>query len=289
MKATNAQLAEALKAVGLQDVELVESEADADFDLDGFISAIDSNRESILKPRLTEELTGQIQSAIGAKAGHGLRKALRDITGMDKKALDAIPADADAIKAAVEYVRGSANATQDDIQAKIDEMIAQHNQEIEAKNSEWEQKYNTLNSKYIDRDVSAWYRAQLKDAPLPKDADKETLADDFKRYMADKYHNAWNEEQKAVGLFTKENPNMPALNGSKHVDIMEEAKGYFSKRGQWVTDMRNATPTGVPPTPAMPSLATPANKALGTDAAYNPSGLVEQINQLAPKTNNAVA
>lgn len=242
MKLTQEQVLAALKAVGLADVEIVEAAADSDFAEDAFIDAIDNARGSILKPKYKEELESEAKKTIAGKTRYDIIKTVRDITGIERKTLEGIEDINEIIKLAVDHTKTLTEGGKDEVRKEIDEMLERHRTELEAKDHEWNTKYSELDTKYKDRDIVSFLKGKLKDAPLMQTADKDILAADFKKHLADKYHLSYDEAQAAVNLYKKDNPQMPALDGNKHIDILKEAQDFFMPRGQWVTDMRHAKP-----------------------------------------------
>lgn len=279
MKVTQSQLIEFLQSLGVADVELVENDTDSDFDGDGVLGAIDSNREPILKARLHDSIYQEVATSISGKAGGTLRKSLRELTGMDRKALDSIQSDADAIKAAIDFKVGTLTQSQEDVQAKIKELQEAHDGELQTKKGEWEKQYNDLNTKYTERDLRGHFRTLADAFPLPAKADKSELSGDFYQHMASKFALKYDPDAKKLEIFDKANPNLPAMANNRMLDINEEAKNYFGKRAAWETDMRNAE---LPPTNGKPyTPATQGAQTLPGVQEYNPKSIVESINAAA--------
>lgn len=280
MKVTQSQLVEFLKTLGVGDVEVVENDTDADFSADDVLTAIDTNREPIIKSRLHDSIYQDAAKTISGKAGGTLRKYLRELTGIDRKAIDSIENDADAIKAAIDFKVGTLTQSQEDVQAKIKELQEAHDSELQAKKGEWEKQYNDLNTKYTERDLRGHFRTLADAYPLPAKGDKSELSGDFYQYMANKYALKYDAEGKKLEIFDKANPNMPAMANNRLLDINEEAKNYFSKRAAWETDMRNAELPKTPGTPYTPAAPGAAQTIPGMQE-YNPKSIVDSINAAA--------
>lgn len=274
-KLTTEQAVKLLQTLGVKGVELVESDTDSDFIEAELIDMVDANRGTIIKPRLMEELESSSRATAVGEARQKIIKSVRDLTGVERKQLEEMDNINDIIKFAVEHTKGLSKGDAEGVRKEIDDILERHNEEKEALVKEWEGKYNDLNGKYIDRDITSYLQSALKDAPLMQNADKNILASDFKQHLANKFHLSYNEVDKALGFFKKDNPAMPALDGNKHVDIMKEAQDFFTPRGQWVTDMRNTKPE-IPN--GQPYQAPTAPNPIGKPGSTNLTALNDAVN-----------
>lgn len=243
MKSTPEQLITFLKGVGV-DVELVDKEEEADFDKDAVLSSLDDNRKKILKPLIEEELTENIKKDVSGRYGGTLRSQLARISGMKRVDLDKFDTDEEAIKAAWGHTSGMLDSEKAEFKKQLDEVLNTHKSEVDTLKNDYEGKLSQANQKYIDRNINEYIAAQLKDAPLPKGADRNIVAADLANALRSKYHLNYDEAANAVELFMKDNPNMPAMNQAKNarINISDEAKEFLSPRGLWMEDMRNVNP-----------------------------------------------
>lgn len=244
MKLTQQQLSRLLKGIGLEDVELVENDAEADFDNDAALSIIDGNRRKVLEPQLKSEIEAEIRPAIEG-ATHGKWKAaLNRVTGVGHKRMEGIDNVDEIARLAVGHKIESVAGTQEETTKRFEEMMKTHNEAIEAKEKEWSGKYEELNNKYVSRDMLDSIKGKLKDAPLPEKLDRDIAAKDLMNYLREKYHLSYDEAAKQVALMDKANPAIPALNEAKNaqIDILAEARSFFEPRNNWMTDMRNVNP-----------------------------------------------
>lgn len=245
-KLTQKQLLDLAAAIGLEGVELVEDEAQSEFNLDTALSLVDGNRRNILEPMLRQELEPQIKTASDGKMLGAIRSMLVRTTGLSHSKLKEFSDDKieDMFKAAIQHKVSSVEGNAEETTKKFDELVQAHNEAMNKANQEWEGKYNELNTKYVSRDIKEALRGALKDAPLLQTADKDIAAGDFMKHLQDKYHLNFDEAKKMVALMDKSNPAIPALNEAKNaqIDILGEAKSFFEPRGLWVKDMRHVNP-----------------------------------------------
>lgn len=241
MKLLLSEVQDFLKSIGA-DVEIVDD--GSEFDKDSLLTAVDSNRKEILKPLILDEETETIRKEVSGRYGGTLRSQLARISGMKRVDLDKFVTDEEAIKAAWDHSSGMLEGEKADFKRQIDEILTTHKNETDSLKSEYEGKVSAANQKYIDRDIKEFIVSQLKDAPIPKNADRSILAEDFKNYLQNKYHLNYNEATKAVELALKDNPNMPAMNTAKtaHIKILDEAKEFLSPRALWEMDMSGRNP-----------------------------------------------
>lgn len=244
MKLTQSQLLSLLSGIGVADVEVVDDEAQSDFDNDALLSTIDANRRGILEPQIKSELEATVANAREGKLNGSWKSALHRATGIPRMDLEKIDKIDDAVKLAVQHklalLEGDAQATS----AKVDELIQTHQQALEAQKSEYEKQLTAANDKYIYRDKLDYVRSLLKEAPLPEGLDRDIAAKDYMKYLEDSYHVSYDEANRKAVLMDKNNPSLPALNEAKnaHIDFMAEAKNYFEPRSLWMKDMRGKNP-----------------------------------------------
>lgn len=244
MKVTQTQLTALLSSIGLQDVELVEDDAQSTFNHDEALQAIDTSRLAIIEPKIQKKIYDETKSKVNAIMDDEIRKLVKRKTGIDNSKIKDLTAWEDVVEAAIEHTKGLAGKEKEDIQKEIDSLIEKHNKalaEAERKHKELE---STWQNKWSDREITSVLTDQLKNAPILNGADRATLAQDLKRYLSDKYDLKYDEATKTVNLFMKDNPAMPVFNeaGTKKVTILDEAEAFLKPRGLWQTDMRNVKP-----------------------------------------------
>lgn len=244
MKLTQSELTAFLQGIGITTVEIVDKEEESEFDKDELLTAVDDNRKQILKPLIESEVKERLISEAKGTAGGSLRSELARSTGMKRADLERIEKDADAIKAAIDYKMGLIEGDKAETDKKVNEILEAHRLEKESLINDYDAKLQSANQKYIDRDINEFVAAQLKDAPIPKNADRNVLAKDFVKHLQDKYHLNYDEATKAAELYLKDKPDMPAMNAAKNakISILDEAKEFLTPRGLWEKDMSGRSP-----------------------------------------------
>lgn len=247
MKLTQSQLIQLVQSAGLKGVEVVEDEAQSEFNLDDGLNAIDKSRKSIFEPQLEKDLTENLEKQISGKMLGTIRSMLSRASGLSNRKLEEAMQSSgeieDMVKTAFKHKESTMESAGEDVQKRVNELIEAHTKEKESLTQEFTQKITEAEQKYIDRDINEYlYSNVINKSPLPSTADKLLLTSDFKKHLRDKYNLSYNEAEKMLDLMDKGNAKMPALNGSVKVDIMNEAQQYFSARGQWQTDNRNENP-----------------------------------------------
>lgn len=276
MKLTQKQLLDLLSAIGLAGVELVEDEAQSEFDNDTALAAIDGNRRSVLEPQIKQALEGELKTSTEGRVLGGIRAMLARNTGVPHSKLKEFPEDKmeDLIKFAINHKIGTLEGDKEQTAAEFEKMVATHNEAMEKTRQEYEAKLTESNEKYVRRDKLDFVKTKLKDAPLPEKLDRDVAASDFMGYLQDKYHLSYDEAKKSVAFMDKNNPQVPAFNEAKnaHIDIMSEAKAFFEPRALWVTDMRDKNPAE-----AMQNRGTaPARQSQAPTGRTTPQQLREQ-------------
>lgn len=285
MKATKQQFIELLAAAGVPDVEVVENETDSDFKLDSALQAIDGNRSGILKPKIESELRETVEKEVSGLQGGKLIQWLTKHTGVARAALND-KSDEEKVKAAIAHMSGQLDGDKQSIQAKIDELLGKHTQEIDGLKSEYETKLSAANERYMDREITDYIAAELKDFPFKSDVDKAIAIKDLKADLKSRYDLTIDETAKAVNLFSKDKPGMPALNaaGTAKVSIKDEATAYFKPRGQVATDMRDAARQALNKTNEQGGTYTPSGPQQGKGKDFT-----TRVNELAASQGIPVA
>jgi hypothetical protein len=241
MKLTQSQVVELLKHAGLADVEVVADEAAADYNQDDALKAIDNERSKILKPRIEQELSESVKSSEIGKMSGIINSALAKASGLKRADIEKLEKFEERIEAAFNHKSSQLEGDQKAIDNRIKELVDKHNADLEALKNDYDGQLTEAKNQYIDRDITSYIGDKLKDAPILDTADRSIAAQDFKRHLQEKYHLTYDEAEKAVRFYQKDNPQMPALNasGTAAIDVLGEAKTYFEPRGLWQKDMRH--------------------------------------------------
>lgn len=240
MKLTQKQLTDLLASLGVKGVEVVDDETQSEFNADSFLTAIDANREPILQSKFRDGLTKEIQG----RQGGILRGLLTRATGMSRKELDDIEADADAIKAAIDHQLKLVEGDKQQVKDQLDQVLANHAAEIQKLAQEKDAEIAAANEKYIDRDVTEYYLDRLNGLPISEKADKKFIAGLWKEAMKASHHVKYDEQKRGVSYYNKDKTDNLSLNesGTGPIDDTAILKDIATKIGAWETDTRNLNP-----------------------------------------------
>lgn len=244
MKFTTEQAVKFLKLAGLADAEVVAEEAESTYNQDTALKLVDTSRTAIIQPQIEASLKDSLIGAEQGKLNAVFTAALVKATGASRTELDKLQDVNEKISHAVAHKTKSLEGNQKEVEERLNEILTKHSEETEALKTEYEGKISEATNKYVQRDIQNYLAGKLGEAPLPAETDRLIAANDFQKYLADKYHVSYDEAGKLVKLYDKANTQMPALNESKTnpVDIMQEAESYFKPRGLWHNDMRKKNP-----------------------------------------------
>ncbi len=243
MKFTQAQLIEAVKAVGVPVVEVVEE--GSDYTADSFLTAVDTAREPVVKQKVLPDMEAEALRKISGLVGDKLVAALSKATGKPRSEFKDIATDEEKIKFALDSFQEKYGKDTEGLREELATAVSKHNETLEKTKADHEVALKASNDKYIARDIQSYIAGTvLKDAPFPDGVDRNILAADLMRHLQEKYNLNYDEATKAVQLFKKDNPAAPAMNatGTNFVNPLDEAKEFFTPRGQWQTDMRRKNP-----------------------------------------------
>jgi len=269
MKVTANKAIEALKALGLKDVELVDDDAQVEYEEDTLLQSVDEARTPFIKSRVEAELRKSVEATIAGKQGDKLRRALRDKFGValaDLKDLD----DEAAITKAVDAYASTLQQDTAGLRAEITKQAQAHAEALNAATSEKESAVAQWKDKYASRHVLDFVAASLKDAPLNPNADKTAVAKMVKAQLeAEGVVFDYDENTNQVKILDKATmtPKFNAKGNAPFV-LMEGAEAVLKPYGLWEKDTRNVPPTG--PTNRNGEAYRPA-ETTGTDPKTDPN------------------
>lgn len=238
-KLTLAQLTAFLTTLGLKDVQLVENEADADFNNDTALQSIDAARKPIISQIVKGELKNDVHKEVAGTVNRALKKQLAEITGIDKTAIEELESQ-EALKTALEHYKTTMSGEKD-AQAKIDEILATHKTERETLEQNWNTKYAELEGKYTKKEILAHIVKAHKDAKgLPAKANIEQLAELFYEANKGKVVMKVNESGE-LELYDPKAPDTRMLNTGRtaNVSISDLIQPHYEGLGLWATDTRD--------------------------------------------------
>lgn len=242
MKITLDQALDLLKKAGLNDVEVVEAEADSDVNIDEALSAIDDSRSEFIKPKLTDELMSQVKG----KQGVYLRDTLSKITGMTRNKLNAFDTDVEAVKAALSHWEETIGKKPSELKEEMDALIAAHNAEMESVRKEYDSQLSAVNAKYNDKNINDYIGGIVAEMNLPEGADKGMIAKIVRNALSDRVDLSFDAENQSV-LALKKGANTPAMNdsGTQMFDFKSAIEGALKPLGLLVEPKKEKDPVDV--------------------------------------------
>lgn len=232
-----------LKQIGV-DVELAEGEEASDYDQSQFLSLVDASRRTILQPLIESELKDGIQTSIAGKVGGILERELVQQTGISARELQGMT-DKEKIAKAISHKISLLDSDKEEVSKRIDEILLSHKAEVESLKSDYEGKLSNATQKYIDRDIKAVIMDVLRDKiNIPKESSPSVLADDIMNDAKMKHYLKYDESERKVGFYNKDNNDMPSLNEAKNamIDVESFIYDYLKPRGILFNDNRNVNP-----------------------------------------------
>lgn len=243
-KVTAIKLIEFLNNLGVQGVEVVDNDTDVDFNPEEGLKTVDIARRKILEPQIIQEQSEKIKGEIAGKNAGTFRSLLVRNFGIDRKELDNLN-DEEMLKKALSHHDGKYSKDTEDLRKEIQDMVEKHNGNLSKVKEEYEGKLTEAQQKYIDRDIDEVLLNALKDAPLPKNANRLALAKQFKEELRKDVHIHYDEKTKEIQLRDKSNVEMPVYTDDKKTAFLkpiDKAKDYFSNLGIWETNTSNVNP-----------------------------------------------
>lgn len=242
-KVTATKLIEFLNNLGVQGVEVVDNDTDVDFDPEEGLKTVDIARRKILEPQIIQEQSEKIKGEIAGKNAGTFRSLLVRNFGIDRKELDNLN-DEEMLKKALSHHDGKFSKDTEDLRKEIQDMVEKHNGNIAKVREEYEGKLTEAQLRYIDRDIDEAILNEIKDAPLPKGANRVALAKQLKAELRNEAHIEYDETTKGIHLRDRSNKEKKLYNsnGTAELKIIDKAKDFFSNLGIWETNTSNVNP-----------------------------------------------
>lgn len=241
MKITAAQQTELLKLL-LPDVELVEDEAESEYDQDAALSAVDEGRTPLIEQKIKTTLHKTEFDKLTATLSSKLMKKLSALTGVPSADLNGL-SDEDAIKKSLDFMDKKYSQDSSTLRAEY----SQHVESTAAKIAEIERAsaaaVAAANKRYIDRDIVEAIENEIKDCPLPEGVNRKKLAKQLRDDIERDHDIEFSEADRTVSIKNR-TTGMDALNEAKtsKLGLKDFGKTLFTEMGIWQTDTRNADP-----------------------------------------------
>ena len=240
MKLTQTQALEALKLAGVSAAEIVDNEADSEYDADTVLEQVDASRGAIITPKVRAEMKTDLEKSIGGMIGKKLQQHLKKVTGFTSFT-DGMTDD-EKITAALDHFVSNHDKNKGDAQEAINKLIAAHTSELESVKTDLTTKLTASEQRFADRDLMDYFRKKVNALPIQEAADKEFYADLL--FNRAKTLGIVKLEGDKANYFKADNPELPLMN-AKENDVFDDtvwAKDLLTKAGVIKTDMRHNAP-----------------------------------------------
>lgn len=242
MKATQEQVIALLAKLGVQNAEIVETEAESDFDISEAINTVDIARTPIIKQKVEGELTDSITNAKQGELNGMFKKMIAKTFGVSRSQLDKLDTMDEALEFAKTNYSEQFEGDKAEMDKKYNELLSKFNTEKETITSEWEQKYNQLQDEHLTAKQIEVLHERLKEAPITWDkmvAAKEMLAHAKSKYDV--------KIEEGVVKYYEKGTNRLALNkaGNEELKDLDIAREYLEPRNGWAKDTRNEKPSEI--------------------------------------------
>lgn len=265
MKLTQQQLLDLVKAAGVQAVEVVDDEAQSEYNIDAILAEIDSQRVHVIKPKIVNEITKDLQGRVSGT----LKSELARKTGIVRNLLNDLN-DEEAITLALQHREDKYSTDSKTMRENLDKMTAAHAAEKEEIETKYKAEIQAAKDRYIQRDIQDGIVKKLEKTALPDTADRKVVANTLKNILSQNIDFGYDEEKGEIIPYAKGTLN-PALNlaGSNVFDWNERIEHALAPLGLIRKDMRDSDPEALKKLGTQYSQQSPGQFTSNDMKAYN--------------------
>lgn len=242
LKLTIAEVQSLLSKLGVQAAEIVEKKEDSEAaaDIDKIIGDVDTARSTVYKAKYGDDLVKEhVSKAVGKLTGT-MKTLIKREAGLKDADIENLEVE-DIIKKAMETVKTSGSASAEEVRSEMKKAIADWEDKFKKAVDEGKEKETALLSKFEATEIDKIVFAKLAKAPVTK-GDKAKIAALVKQSIEAK-HAVVRKDQE-LELRTKENLELPVLNGNTIKSFDDAMKEELESIGLWETDTRRETAGG---------------------------------------------
>lgn len=239
MKITKANLERLHKALGLQDVQVVDDEKEADeFNEESIINNFLQPKEQIFRQKWESEVLPEKLKAEAGKFGGILKNNIKKLSNGNIKASDLEgKTDEESLQIFVEFLQKDKDTSTDGLRQQIKELAESNSAEIEKLRGDYEGKLSQKDKETNDIFIENYLGELVGTIPLIGDDNKAKISV-LKNAIESKYSPVWNREKKDLELREKENPERFAmLDQNTILNTKSFAENMFKGLGMIKTDM----------------------------------------------------
>lgn len=245
MKLTQANLIKLLASLGLQDVQVVEDEKDADqFNGDEIINGFLETKKPVFMQNFESEILPERLKAEAGKFGGNLKNNIKKLSNSLIKDSDlAGKTDSEVLQIFAEFLNKDKDASTEDLRNQMKTLSESQQSTIDKLKEEYEGKLSGKDKEFDSFHIESYLGKLVNELPLLGE-DPAVKIGALKSNIESNYSPVWNREKKELELREKQNPERFAqLNENTLLTPKTYAENFFKGLGMVKTDMskENAT------------------------------------------------
>lgn len=245
MKLTQANLIKLLSSLGLQDVQVVEDEKDADqFNGDEIINGFLETKKPVFMQNFESEILPERLKAEAGKFGGNLKNNIKKLSNSLIKDSDlAGKTDSEVLQIFAEFLNKDKDASTEDLRNQMKTLSESQQSTIDKLKQEYEGKLSGKDKEFDSFHIESYLGKLVNELPLLGE-DPAVKIGALKSNIESNYSPVWNREKKELELREKQNPERFAqLNENTLLTPKTYAENFFKGLGMVKTDMskENAT------------------------------------------------
>lgn len=245
MKLTQSNLKKLLAHLGIQDVQLVEDEKEADqFNDDELINTFLETKKPIFMQNFESEILPEKLKAEAGKFGGNLKNTIKKLSNSQIKDSDlAGKKDDEVLQIFADFLHKDKDASTEDLRTQIKTLSESQNEAIAKLKEEYEGKLAGKDKEFDGFHIESYLGSLVNELPLLGDDPKVKIGV-LKSAIESNYSPIWNRQKNELELREKENPERFAqLNENTILSPKTYAENLFKGLGMVKTDMSNERAT----------------------------------------------
>lgn len=239
MKLTQSNLNKLLASLGLQDVQVVEDEKDADqFNDDEIINKFLETKKPIFMQNFESEILPEKLKAEAGKFGGNLKNTIKKLSNGQIKDSDlAGKKDDEVLQIFTNFLHKDKDSSTEDLRTQIKTLSESQNDAIEALKKEYEDKLSGKDKEFDSFHIDSYLGTLVNELPLLGEDPKMKIGA-LKSAIESNYSPVWNRDKKELELREKQNTERFAqLNENTLLTPKTYAENFFKGLGMVKTDM----------------------------------------------------
>ncbi|VXB02961.1 hypothetical protein [Chryseobacterium sp. 8AT] len=245
MKLTQANLIKLLSSIGLQDVQVVEDDKDADqFNGDEIINGFLETKKPVFMQNFESEILPERLKAEAGRFGGNLKNNIKKLSNSQIKDSDlAGKTDAEVLQIFADFLHKDKDTSTEDLRTQIKTLSESQQSVLDQLKEEYEGKLSGKDKEFDSFHIESYLGTLVNGLPLLGE-DPAVKVGALKSAIESNYSPVWNREKKELELREKQNPERFAqLNENTLLTPKTYAENFFKGLGMVKTDMskENAT------------------------------------------------